>query len=152
MTPEEIDERRMQMCCMDCGRKYGDEYGFPDLVVPHDVWEKISPTHDEGGLLCPSCMCRRAYDTGTQCQAVFRSGPFCQSDEERDLKLIDTREYVAVPKEPDARTRLKMSVALDAWWTKGMPNRQKFNLPASAFWGVYQVILAAQEDDNAEDG
>ena len=23
--------------CYDCKRSYGDEHGFPDLVVPHDV-------------------------------------------------------------------------------------------------------------------
>lgn len=68
----------MKGCCLDCGRKYGAEYGFPDLVVPHDVWAKISPTGDEGGLLCPSCMCRRAADVGlSNIPAIFRSGPFC---------------------------------------------------------------------------
>ena len=70
----------MQACCMDCGRKYGDEFGFPDLVVPHDIWAKISPTGDSGGLLCPSCMCRRAHDAGLEnVRAVFRSGPFCEA-------------------------------------------------------------------------
>lgn len=73
-------KRQMQGCCVDCGRKYGDEYGFPDLVVPNAVWQKISPPGDEGGLLCPSCMCRRAYDLGIECKAVFRSGPFCERD------------------------------------------------------------------------
>lgn len=64
--------------CHECNRPYGDEYGFPDLVVQNDVWAKISPTGDEGGLLCPSCMCRRAADIGLErITAVFRSGPFC---------------------------------------------------------------------------
>ena len=73
-----VEARRLKGCCLDCGRKYGDEYGFPDLVVPHDVWAKISPTGDSGGLLCPSCMCRRAADAGlSEVPAVFRSGPFC---------------------------------------------------------------------------
>lgn len=63
--------------CYDCGLAYTDP-GFPDLVVPHDVWAKISPTGDEGGLLCPSCMCRRAANLGLEkVPAVFRSGPFC---------------------------------------------------------------------------
>ena len=52
--------------CDDCGREYGDEHGFPDLVVPHDAWATISPTGDEGGLLCPSCLCKRAHDAGLQ--------------------------------------------------------------------------------------
>lgn len=74
--------RQMQGCCIDCGRKYGDEYGFPDLLVPNDVWAKISPTEHEGGLLCPSCMCRRAFDAGlTDVPARFVSGPFCANGE-----------------------------------------------------------------------
>lgn len=72
-----VAKRRMKGCCLDCGRKYGNEYGFPDLVVPDEVWKQISPTGDDGGLLCPSCMCRRASDLGlTKVTAVFRSGPF----------------------------------------------------------------------------
>lgn len=64
--------------CHDCGRPYGSQYGFPDLVVPHDVWNNyISPSHDPTGMLCPSCMCKRAYDAGLEnVPAVFRSGPF----------------------------------------------------------------------------
>lgn len=70
--------RSGQGACYDCGRRYGGEFGFPDLVVPHDIWAKISPTGDEGGLLCPSCMCRRAIDAGLErVPAIFRSGPFC---------------------------------------------------------------------------
>lgn len=75
-SDEASEARRMQPCCFDCGRAYGDEMGFPDLVVPKDVWLQISPTGDEGGLLCPSCMCRRASLLGIQTTAVFRSGPF----------------------------------------------------------------------------
>ena len=61
--------------CHDCERVYG-EPGFPDLVVPHEVWNAISPTGDEGGLLCPSCLCARAELAGVECVAEFRSGPF----------------------------------------------------------------------------
>ncbi len=62
--------------CYDCKRSYGDEYGFPDLVVPHDVWKVISPTKDEGGLLCPSCICKRLWEHGYEdVLATFRSGP-----------------------------------------------------------------------------
>ena len=65
--------------CANCGRRYGDEFGFPDLVVPAEVWRKISPRGDEGGLLCPSCMCERAYAVGIEnVSAFFASGPFCQ--------------------------------------------------------------------------
>lgn len=62
--------------CYDCGLSY-DDPGFSDLVVPDDVWLKISPTGHSGGLLCPTCMVRRAEHAGLESiQAVFRSGPF----------------------------------------------------------------------------
>ncbi len=63
--------------CYDCGRLYGDEHGFPDLIVARSIWQMISPTRDENGLLCPSCMCKRAYDAKLSgIPATFRSGPF----------------------------------------------------------------------------
>lgn len=64
------------LACFDCGRRYGDEHGFCDLVIPNEVWSKLSPSGNEGGLLCPSCMVKRAHDAGVICPAVFMSGPF----------------------------------------------------------------------------
>jgi len=72
------EKRRMQGCCFDCGRRYGDAFGFPDLVVPNEVWNKIAPMNDEGGLLCPSCICRRLHLAGIKTTAEFTSGPLCQ--------------------------------------------------------------------------
>ncbi len=70
---------RIYGACFDCGRRYGDAFGFPDLVVAPEVWARISPTGDDGGLLCPSCICRRAHGAGIEgAVAVFRSGPFCR--------------------------------------------------------------------------
>lgn len=63
--------------CHDCARPYGDEHGFPDLLVPDPVWALISPTGDGGGLLCPSCICARAHAAGlSRVESAFRSGPF----------------------------------------------------------------------------
>lgn len=67
----------MNATCHDCARPYGDEHGFPDLVVPDDVWLAISPDGDFGGLLCPSCICKRVHALGIgSVEARFRSGPF----------------------------------------------------------------------------
>jgi hypothetical protein len=82
-APRQEGERRPPLpepgtfgACYDCGRHYGDEFGFPDLVLPHDVWAKISPSGDEGGLLCPSCICRRAHALGMSgVPAMWASGP-----------------------------------------------------------------------------
>ncbi len=52
--------------CYDCNRLYGDKYGFPDLVIPNWAWRAISPKGHSGGLLCPSCICKRLYDAKIQ--------------------------------------------------------------------------------------
>lgn len=61
--------------CEDCGRPYGDEHGFPDLVIPYEVWCRISTNGDDSGLLCPSCICKRLHDKGIRCEGAFMSGP-----------------------------------------------------------------------------
>lgn len=62
--------------CDDCGRQYGDEHGFPDLIIPNDVWRRISPTGNDGGLLCPSCICARLSKAGIRnVYGAFMSGP-----------------------------------------------------------------------------
>lgn len=84
--------------CHDCRRPYGDEHGFPDLVLPNDVWAKISPSGDENGLLCPSCIVRRCVAAGITCEARWRSGPFADAEmdaeAERD-RLEDALEWAA---------------------------------------------------------
>lgn len=64
--------------CADCGRRYGDEYGFPDLLIPDKAWLAISPKGHEGGLLCPSCICRRLHEAGIKAVGRFVSGPLCE--------------------------------------------------------------------------
>jgi hypothetical protein len=60
--------------CQDCQRPYASG-GFPDLIIPYWAWKQISPTGDDGGLLCPSCICQRLHDTGIRCEGAFMSGP-----------------------------------------------------------------------------
>ena len=72
----------MSAACYDCGRPYGDEHGFPDLVIPNEQWRTISPTGDGGGLLCPSCICARLHRAGVRsCYGTFMSGPIRSVDE-----------------------------------------------------------------------
>lgn len=68
--------------CHDCKRQYGDEHGFPDLVITASAWERISPTGNEGGLLCPGCICKRLHDEGIRCEGAFTSGPIISVDEQ----------------------------------------------------------------------
>lgn len=64
-----------QIGCEDCGRQYGHEYGFPDLIIPFEAWRQISTSGTDGGLLCPSCICKRLHDKGIRCEGAFMSGP-----------------------------------------------------------------------------
>lgn len=111
---QDCEQRRNHVHgCYDCGRPYGPENGFPDLVVlPHSVWNDIlSPTGDEGGLLCPSCMCLRAHMAGlTGVHARFTSGPFAPPEpfaepiedgqEEARLRAIEAHVRRFVDPEP----------------------------------------------------
>lgn len=45
--------------CHGCGATYR-----ADLLVPDDVWAKISPSGAQGGLLCPTCVMHRITDAG----------------------------------------------------------------------------------------
>lgn len=68
--------------CYECLRPYGNEHGFPDLVIPDWAWQKISPKGNEGGLLCPSCICKRLHDAGIKCEGAFMSGPITSVSEQ----------------------------------------------------------------------
>ena len=67
--------KQLRGACADCGRRYGEEYGFPDLIIEDWAWIKISPRKSEGGLLCPSCICRRLKELNIECKGYFASGP-----------------------------------------------------------------------------
>ena len=68
--------------CADCGLRY-DDPGWADVVVSDVVWAMISPTGDEGGLLCFTCMNRR-LSASRESNVPFQitSGPFAKR---RDL-------------------------------------------------------------------
>lgn len=104
--------------CFDCGREYGDEYGFPDLVISNEAWNKISPTNDEGGLLCPSCICKRLAEKGLRnIPGAFMSGPI-KSMSEEDMGTImelDTirKQFKLLFKKNDLNGALMFSVDHD---------------------------------------
>lgn len=74
-------------CCYDCRRAYGT---FPDLILPKSVWFIIGPTGDEGGILCPSCICER-MDRHGMCSVPYYwgSGPFASRDSENEQNIFD---------------------------------------------------------------
>lgn len=70
----------METGCDDCGLPYGSA-GFPDLIITKDAWHLISPTGDDGGLLCPCCICKRLEEAGMRdVEGAFMSGPIKSVD------------------------------------------------------------------------
>jgi len=83
VTPEPwLKPKPDPLACYDCLLPYTDP-GFADFVVPDDVWAKISPTGDEGGILCATCMFRRMEALGIRSDGRFRSGPCAQHEWEK---------------------------------------------------------------------
>lgn len=60
--------------CYDCHLEYTDP-GFQDFLVSNDIWRRISPTGDDGGLLCSACMMRALVKAGVTTEGAFFSGP-----------------------------------------------------------------------------
>lgn len=66
----------MGAACYDCGLPYSSP-AWADVVVPDDIWLKISPTGHDGGLLCFNCMNGRlAAIDAVNVPFMVASGPF----------------------------------------------------------------------------
>lgn len=62
--------------CHDCHLPYGGP-AWIEAVVPNEIWSRISPTHDDGGILCINCMARRCADMGLEdVPVMLAAGPF----------------------------------------------------------------------------
>jgi hypothetical protein len=51
------------LACYQCLLRYGGGHWI-EAVVANDVWERISPTGNEGGILCINCMADRLQRLG----------------------------------------------------------------------------------------
>jgi hypothetical protein len=49
--------------CYDCGIPYG-EIGWIESIIPNKVWDMISPSKNQGGLLCINCISKRLNEYG----------------------------------------------------------------------------------------
>ncbi len=61
--------------CYDCHLPYEDPCWI-EAVVSNDVWALISPTGDEGGILCIGCMAKRLVKIGlADVPVILTAGP-----------------------------------------------------------------------------
>lgn len=49
--------------CYDCGLDYQDD-GWIEAIIPDKIWNRISPTKDQSGILCITCISRRLKKAG----------------------------------------------------------------------------------------
>lgn len=68
----------MSVGCWGCGVVYGEKDWPGDFVVSDEDWKKISPDGQGHGILCVSCMARRAKHLKLEMTGWFTSGPFAQ--------------------------------------------------------------------------
>ncbi len=66
-------EGDMKVQCYDCELDYGGP-GWIEAIIPDKVWIKISPTKDEGGILCINCISRRLEKRGYKDVPVWLTG------------------------------------------------------------------------------
>ena len=59
--------------CYDCGLSYTDP-GWIEAIIPDKVWNQISPTGDQAGLLCITCISRRLRAKGYKRIPVWLCG------------------------------------------------------------------------------
>jgi hypothetical protein len=71
------------LSCYQCRLPYEGDH-WVEAVVPHHVWERISPTGDSGGILCVSCMALRLTELGLRpTLTLITAGPLaCVPTEE----------------------------------------------------------------------
>lgn len=91
-----------KLACLDCAEPYASPR-FHDLIIDDDAWRVIAPNHDEGGLLCPNCICARLEAAGLRNVGhKFTTGPL--ADGAASPKLNHVGEALAALAEKGAET------------------------------------------------
>ena len=78
--------------CHRCGLEYNSDWWI-EVIIPDLVWREISPTGDEGGLLCISCISKELIDHGFERVPIWlcdTSGPmtFLLVEATRDMHAL----------------------------------------------------------------
>ena len=59
--------------CYECGLDYQDP-GWIEAIIPDKIWNEISPTGNQAGLLCIICISRRLVEKGYKKVPVWLTG------------------------------------------------------------------------------
>lgn len=67
------------LACYQCELPYSGEH-WVEAVVADDVWQRISPSGNSGGILCVNCMAGRLHHLGlAEVEVKLTAGPFRDS-------------------------------------------------------------------------
>lgn len=96
--------------CYDCGLTYGGA-GWIEAVVPNDIWARISPTGDEGGLLCINCIASRCASLGLEGVPVMLAAGPLRFVEYRTCEMEAEKNAVELPSQFDRTTAHILEIA-----------------------------------------
>lgn len=121
------------LSCFDCTAPYGCD-GWVDVVVPHDVWLKISPTGHEGGVLCFRCMTKRleavGYSPVNPVPVIISSGPYTDDNEGWRMRGLEQgRQQIAEAKRPLVEALEKARDLLDYIRSETQTSGEIWGLP-----------------------
>ena len=59
--------------CYGCGLEYGGE-GWIEAIIPDNIWDIISPTGNQNGLLCINCISKECQKNNLKDVPVWLCG------------------------------------------------------------------------------
>lgn len=132
--------------CFDCGLLYGGP-GWCDTHVPSDVWTKISPTGNEGGILCLTCMARRIEALGLDdVPLMVTSGPWTNEPTSTYQEGWHTGHKVAAAENAALRSRLDEVAGLLMAYGEDVPGGI-----AEFLVTQLRAVLAPAHDEGSDD-
>lgn len=83
----------MSARCHGCGLDYTSP-AWADVVIPDEIWRRISPDGEGNGVLCFNCMNRRLVRKGLDnVPCSIKSGPMENVTEIEQLRQFIRNEY-----------------------------------------------------------
>lgn len=92
VTPGWLLKKPSPLSCYQCRLPYSGEH-WVEAVVEDGVWAKISPTGNEGGILCINCMAERLNRLGLRDVPVkITAGPMTAARPVDDALANEVRD------------------------------------------------------------
>jgi hypothetical protein len=108
--------------CQACGRRFK-----MDLMVPGEIWEKITPSATKhGGLLCPTCIVERVENLFGFSAFFLTDVNYDLIERRKDIEIAALRKLTRFPKDMDAQVHWFCSNIMRILDTEQLTNLTKF--------------------------